>query len=766
MHQRFHIILHGAVQGVGFRPFVFNLAKARRISGFVTNTAQGVSIEAEGDGDDLQDFLLRLSADKPKLAVIQSLEYSVLDPVNYQSFEIRESASNGHRSAFILPDIATCPDCLTELWDPYNRRHLYPFINCTHCGPRFSIIEQLPYDRPNTTMKNFIMCPECLAEYNNPLDRRFHAQPTACPVCGPQVRFTDHAGHAAAAKHTAMVAAAEAILNGKIVAVKGLGGYQLLCLAENSEAVHRLRQRKRREEKPFAVMAADENWIHSVCEMSPMERRLLRSTESPIVLLRRREMQQHSLEAITPFNAFLGVMMPYTPLHHVLMHLIKKPVVCTSGNVSEEPICIDDHEALTRLKNIADCFLIHDRPIRRHVDDSVVRWLLGRELVLRRARGYVPMPVPLESATAPVLAVGGHLKNTVALSFNGQAFISQHIGDLSTTEAYHAFTNVAADLIDLYDTKPAVMAADEHPEYLSTKFAREKSTAVMSIQHHEAHVAGCYAENKLSGKVLGVAWDGTGLGSDGTIWGGEFFEYDGHRCKHAAQLRPFLLPGGEMAIREPRRAAMGLLFSMAGESIFEQPLAVWSYFTEEEKRIFQTMLVKNIRTVQTSSAGRLFDAIAAILGLASVNSYEGQAAMRLEYQASGEPVEPYPFHLISHAPILLDWKPMAEKILDDLGKKSTRQIAAAFHETLAVMILRVAEELGRDRVVLSGGCFQNGYLLERTVHRIQAGGRRVYWHQRVPPNDGGLSYGQAAYAAGRHNFTPENTEHAEDIKNV
>ncbi|MBX7153246.1 carbamoyltransferase HypF [bacterium] len=763
MQQRFHIVIHGAVQGVGFRPFIYNLAKALSLRGFITNTPQGVLIEAEGDRDRLYDFLLRISTDKPKLAVIQSLEYSVFDPVNDMTFEIRESASNGHRSAFILPDIATCPDCLTELWDPHNRRHLYPFINCTHCGPRFSIIEQLPYDRPNTTMKDFTLCPECFAEYNNPLDRRFHAQPTACPVCGPQVRWTDNTGHVLAARHTAMVAAGEAILNGKIVAVKGLGGYQLFCLAENPEAVFRLRQRKRRDEKPFAVMAPDEHWIHSVCNVSPMELRLLHSTESPIVLLQRREMSRDGLDAIAPSNAFLGVMMPYTPLHHILMHLIGKPVICTSGNLSEEPICIDDHEALARLHTIADYFLMHDRPIRRHVDDSVVRFLLGRELILRRARGYAPMPVPIECVSPPILAVGGHLKNTIALAFDGQVFLSQHIGDLSSTEAYDAFTRVTNDLITLYDTKPAVIATDEHPDYLSTKFGNEQSVTVMAIQHHEAHVAGCYAENKLKGRVLGVAWDGTGLGSDGTIWGGEFFEYDGHQCSHVAQLHPFLLPGGETAVREPRRSAMGLLFSMAGESIFEQPLSVWSCFTGEEKRIFQTLLTKNICTVQTSSAGRLFDAIAAIVGIAAINSYEGQAAMRLEHQALGKAVEPYPFHLIHHSPILLDWKPMVEKILDDLGKIPRREIAAAFHETLAAMIVSVAEKLGHDRVVLSGGCFQNGYLLERAVERIQNSGRRAYWHQRVPPNDGGLSYGQAAYAVGKYHFTPENAEHAEEL---
>ena len=492
LNARLRIIVRGAVQGVGFRPFIYRLATGAGLKGRVNNSAQGVFIEVEGSRAGLEAFLLRVEAEKPPLSSIQSLEASWLDPVGYVGFEIRQSESGGAKTTLVLPDIATCPDCLGEVFDPGNRRYGYPFTNCTNCGPRFSIIEALPYDRPNTSMKGFTMCPQCQAEYDDPRDRRFHAQPNACPVCGPQLELWDQKGDVLPGGNCgAIAAAADAIRQGQIVAVKGLGGFHLMVAAHHDEAIRRLRQLKHREEKPFAVMFPSLSAIKAACEVSPLEERLLRSPEAPIVLLRRIHVSRitHHVSALSPLlapgNPNLGVMLPYTPLHHLLLSALGFPVVATSGNLSDEPICTDEHEALQRLGGIADLFLVHNRPIVRHVDDSIVRVMMGRELVLRRARGYAPLPVRFPPAIGnvqsaidkSVLAVGAHLKNTVALSVGAQVFISQHIGDLETDQAHEAFRRVIADFEDLYESRPAIIAADAHPDYLSTKFARDLSKA-------------------------------------------------------------------------------------------------------------------------------------------------------------------------------------------------------------------------------------------------------------------------------------------------
>jgi hydrogenase maturation protein HypF len=829
LNARLKIIVRGAVQGVGFRPFIYRLATGSGLKGWVNNSAQGVFIEVEGSRARLEAFLLRLEAEKPPRSSIQSLETSWLDPVGYVGFEIRLSETGGAKTTLVLPDIATCPDCLGEIFDPDNRRYGYAFTNCTNCGPRFSIIESLPYDRANTSMKGFTMCPQCQAEYDDPRDRRFHAQPNACPVCGPQLELWDRKGRVVPLEGAqplggsnvgnprtqrqgsgppadsmllqpegcaplpsderrspersrgAIAATANAIRQGQIVAVKGLGGFHLMVAAHHDEAIRRLRELKHREEKPFALMFPSLPVVKAACEASPLEERLLRSPEAPIVLLRRIHASRitHHVSALSPFlapgNPNLGVMLPYTPLHHLLLSALGFPVVATSGNLSDEPICTDEREALQRLGGIANLFLVHNRPIVRHVDDSIVRVMMGRELVLRRARGYAPLPVQLHSSTGnTVLAVGAHLKNTITLSVGPQAFISQHIGDLETDQAYEEFRRVIADFQNLYESRPAIIAADAHPDYLSTKFARDlgkadpKSTTVnpqlISVQHHIAHVLSCMAENELEPPLLGVSWDGTGYGLDGSVWGGEFFLVTETSCERVAHLRQFRLPGGDKAVKEPRRVALGLLYELFGEAAFSMAgLAPVAAFSPAELGLLRTLLARSLNSPLTSSIGRLFDAVAALAGLRQQVRFEGQAAMELEFALEGiSSAEAYRLPLrindasrithrasriTPHASLHLDWSSMVEAILADLKRGlPIGQISAQFHNALAEAIVSVARQIGQPRVVLSGGCFQNRYLTERSVQRLQEAGFRPYWHQRVPPNDGGISLGQAVAA--------------------
>jgi len=699
----------------------------------------------------------------------------------------------------VLPDITTCNQCLADVFDPANRRYRYPFTNCTNCGPRFTIIEALPYDRPQTTMKGFEMCAPCRAEYENPLDRRFHAQPNACPACGPHLELWNEDGKMISAHHTALLDAADAIRRGAIVAVKGLGGFHLVADARNNAALHLLRGRKRRDEKPLALMYPTLEMIKAHCQVSPLERRLLLSPESPIVLLKRKQvpLQVHGPQApvansrfhlsplIAPGNPYLGVMLPYTPLHRLLMAELRFPIVATSGNLSDEPICTDEHEAITRLRGIAEFFLVHNRPIARHVDDSIVRVMSGREMVMRRARGYAPLPVTVEGARGATIAVGAHLKNTIAASIDSQAFLSQHIGDLETAQAFDAFQQVIASFERLYGMQPTTVACDAHPEYLSTKFARASGLPVVAVQHHYAHVLACMAENRLRGTVLGIAWDGTGYGLDGTIWGGEFLRVTTHSCQRdcacanqddgtpfqrVAHLRTFRLPGGGKAVREPRRTAVGLLYEIFGESLFDHDeLAPVQAFTGHEREMLKMMFRKQLNTPVTSSAGRLFDAVAALVGLRQIGRFEGQPAMELEFAADSVQTDAnYPFE-ISHcrfasetptrttepaasdnqpAAIIVDWEPMIRAIIDDVSAQiSVAGMAAKFHNTLVEMIVALARRIGDERVVLTGGCFQNKYLTERAVRRLEREGFRPYWHQRVPPNDGGIALGQVVAAA-------------------
>jgi hydrogenase maturation protein HypF len=755
--------VRGAVQGVGFRPFVYRLACELGLAGWVNNSPQGVSIEVEGMHEQLLVFLSRLQRESPPRSFIQSLEPSYLDPAGFTRFEIRESQHSGETAALVLADIATCPDCLREILDPSDRRFRYPFTNCTNCGPRYSIIESLPYDRQNTTMRVFEMCPDCRREYEDPTNRRFHAQPNACSRCGPQLELWNDSGAVTAKHHTALQVGAEIIREGGILAVKGIGGFHLMTDARNNDAVLRLRGRKHREEKPFAVMYPTLDTARTDCTISELEERLLRSPEAPIVLLEKKRSRRSSIAAsVAPSNPYLGVMLPYTPLHHLLMHELGFPVVATSGNISDEPICTDEREALQRLHGIADAFLVHNRPIVRHVDDSVVRIMAGREMVVRRARGYAPLPVRFPEISSPIIAVGAHLKNSVALAAQNNVFISQHIGDLETKEALSAFHRVVDDLQLLFDKKPSFVACDMHPEYLSTKSAAELGAPVISIQHHYAHVAACMAENELESPALGVSWDGTGYGLDDTIWGGEFLLTNDSSFERIASFRPFRLPGGEQAIKQPRRTAIGVLYEIFGDALFDQDdLLPLQSFTESERRIIRQMLNKNIQAPATSSVGRLFDAVASIIGIRQRTSYEGQAAMELEFALGHVRTDQsYPISVVeNHAGpahhssnpssllLLIDWEPMVLSILEDRRNRTPVQtISSRFHNALIDAIIEVARRFGQERIVLTGGCFQNKFLTEKTIERLRAGGFRPYWHQRVPPNDGGIALGQIAAA--------------------
>ena len=754
---RLIIVSRGAVQGVGFRPFVYRLATEMKLPGWISNSAQGVFIEVEGTKEVLDRFLLRLQKEIPPRAFIQSLEFSFLDPVGFEKFEIRESDTGGAKTTIILPDIATCPDCLKEIFNPSNRRYLYPFTNCTNCGPRFSIIEALPYDRPNTAMKKFEMCPDCRTEYENPLDRRFHAQPNACPVCGPQLQLWDTGGKKLTERHDALIQAASAIEAGKIVAVKGIGGFHIMADARNVEAINRLRERKHREEKPFALMFPSLEDVKKECEVDELEERLLSSPESPIVLLHRKRTAINNYKSIisqsvAPNNPYLGCMLPYSPLHHILMGQLGFPVVATSGNLSDEPICTDEYEALERLHRIADVFLVHNRPIVRHVDDSIVRVMMGREMVIRRARGYAPLPITVAGTqhVVSLLAVGAHLKNTIALTSDSNVFISQHIGDLETKESLDAFHSVVTDFQTMYNCKPEYIVCDLHPDYLSSKFARSTGIPLVEVQHHSAHITSCMAENQLEGEVLGVSWDGTGYGLDGTIWGGEFLLTTKTSFERVATFRPFRLPGGEKAIKEPRRTALGMLYELFGDDVFHrQDLPTLRAFTPAELEIINQMLLKKVNAPVTTSVGRIFDAVASLIGLQQKVNYEGQAAMELEFLAQNvENDECYPFE-IDEAPHvkLVDWRSILGGIITDMKDDINHSIISAkFHNTLVEIIIAVAKMIGQPRVVLSGGCFQNRYLTERAVKRLQEEEFRPYWHQRVPPNDGGIALGQI-YAA-------------------
>ena len=751
--QRLQLWIEGAVQGVGFRPFVYRLATKLGLSGWINNSSGGVTVELEGRTEALNEFLRRIPRDKPANSLIYSLRHRFAETVGYERFTIRESDGSGDRSALILPDIATCSDCLKEIFDPDDRRYRYPFTNCTNCGPRYSVVESLPYDRENTTMRIFPMCQQCREEYENPLDRRFHAQANACPVCGPHLELWDKDGNVAARNDDALLSACNAIREGRIVALKGLGGFQLLVDAGNDKAVKRLRRFKARNEKPFALMYPDLESVRNDCNATDIEIDLLRSRESPIVLLRCKNNihQPHICPAVAPDNPNLGIMIPYTPLHHLLMADLGSPVVATSGNVADEPICIDNDEALVRLGNICDLLLVHNRPIAHHVDDSIVRVIMGRKTILRRARGYAPLPIQLNHDVSPALAVGGHQKNSVAISCGNRVTVSQHIGDLESLRSYETFHKVMTSLSKLYNFDPDRIACDKHPDYVSTIYAAGSGLKQIEVQHHYAHVLSCMAENELDGPVLGVSWDGSGYGLDGTIWGGEFLKVDGTSLERFAHFRTFPLPGGEKAVREPWRTSLGLLYQIFGQNLFSAcKIPALSRVDPNTRDIILRMLGRNVNSPMTSSAGRLFDAVAAITGLCRTASFEGQAAMKLEFEAEkSDTNQTYGFDLKSEKEsIMINWESLILEIVNDLqNSKSASAIAKCFHNTLSEIIVAMANRAAMKKIVLTGGCFQNRFLTEQTIRRLRETGFEPYWHHLVPPNDGGLCLGQLVAAS-------------------
>ncbi len=723
--------LQGAVQGVGFRPLIYRLAAEMGLNGWVLNSSTGLVIEVEGQRAELEHFLARLESDKPAAAVVLTKEVSLLAPAGFTSFEIRSSDSTAEKTVSVLPDLATCRQCLAELLDPADRRFGYPFINCTLCGPRYSIVLDIPYDRPNTTMRGFELCADCRREYTSPEDRRFHAQPVACRVCGPRLALHHRDTENTEGNEVGIVA--EALRLGRIVALKGIGGFQLLVDGRNEEAVARLRRLKGREEKPFALMMPSVETVRQYCEVSAAEERLLRSAAAPIVLLRPKAATDLA-PGVARSSPWLGVMIPYSPLHHLLMREFPHPIVATSGNRSDEPIAIDNDEARARLGGIAAAFLMHDRPVARPCDDSVARVSRGRESLIRRARGYAPLPVRVEGDLEPVLAVGGHLKNTVAIAVGPQVFVSQHIGDLDTAEARAAFERAIEDLSRLYRFELRLVACDLHPDYASTIWANRSGLPVARIQHHHAHVAACAAENGVRGEYLGVSWDGTGYGLDGTIWGGEFFLVRDKRFERVAHLRPFRLPGGDAAIKQCWRPAASLLWEIFG------PEAV-----PPGRAVLLRMLEQGIHAPLTTSVGRLFDAVASMTGIAQENRFEGQAAMLLE-RAIGTAKTDECYRLEERGAVA-DWSALIEAVRRDVIRGiDPGVISAKFHNALAEWIVSVAERAGASQVALSGGCFQNSYLTERAAARLEERGFRVYTHQRVPANDGGIALGQAVLA--------------------
>jgi hydrogenase maturation protein HypF len=746
----------GIVQGVGFRPFVYRLAVELGLSGCVGNDAAGVFIAVEGSTDLVTKFEKRLLRELPPLAFVRSLEGRTETPLHEVGFHIVESATGGRVRTCVSPDIAVCDDCMAEMHDPTDRRYRYPFINCTNCGPRFTITRRVPYDRPNTTMAGFTLCPACAAEYGDPADRRFHAQPVACATCGPRLWF-EGPGLVVEGADAALAATQRALGLGAIVAIKGLGGFHLACDATSDAVVQLLRDRKHRRHKPFAIMVRDAECAVRFADADPDERRPLVSPQRPIVLLRARGGSVLSAR-VAPGNPRLGILLPYTPLHHLLFERVPsgdaprpEVLVMTSGNLSDEPICFDDADAQQRLGDIADCWLLHDRPIHVPCDDSVVQMSGGHELPIRRSRGYAPLPVGLSFAAPSVLATGGELKNTFCLASDNDAFLSQHIGDMGSIETRDAFERSVAQLEQLYEIRPIVTAADAHPAYQTRRWAEEHASAeVHTVQHHHAHIASVMAEHgvPLEQPVIGFAFDGTGYGTDGTIWGGEVLVASYRNCERVRHLKTVPLPGGDSAIRHPCRVALSHLW--AAGIPWDVDLPPVRATSETERRVLARQLERSVGCVPTSSMGRLFDAVSALLGVCQLSSYEAQAAIELEWRA-GPPELARPYSFVVEAEDIDPGPVLRAMIADRRAAVPLEAMAAGFHLAVAQLVADQAEclhhETGIDVVALSGGVFQNARLLELIRHALAPVGLRLLCHELVPPNDGGLALGQAVVAA-------------------
>ena len=745
--------VRGIVQGVGFRPFVFRLAEEEHLVGWVLNDSLGVLAEVEGTSEHLDSFERRLKDDAPPLARVISVEGEPVAPTGDTEFVIRPSDEGASRTALISPDVATCEDCLRELFDPADRRFRYPFINCTNCGPRYTIIQDIPYDRPKTTMQPFEMCEACRAEYDNPRDRRFHAQPNACPECGPQLALTDHNGREL---RTADVINRAAVFlhEGSIVAVKGLGGFHLACDATSERAVARLRERKDREEKPLAVMAPSVETVETFACLRDEDRRLLESLERPIVLLPKKAPNQLA-PSVAPHSRYFGVMLPYTPVHHLLLAEGFDALVMTSGNVSDEPICRGNDEAVARLRDIADYFVLNDREIHVTSDDSVVRADAGGLKQMRRSRGYVPVPIPLDDGPV-ILAVGAELKNTVALTRGPFVFLSQHVGDIKNVETHEFFLKTVEHLKKILDVEPEIVAHDMHPDCLSTRYALEcDGVRTVAVQHHHAHIASCMVEHGLTGKLIGVSLDGTGYGIDGHTWGGEFLVADRLAFARAGHFEYLPLPGGDRAVSEPWRLALSALVRAFGDDWRTLDIDLVRSHDERDFETIAEMIEKNVNCPLSSGAGRVFDAVSALIGVCEHATYEGQSAIELEAVVAEDVREAYPWEVTEEAGChVVCFAPTYRAVVDDLRADTESSIISArFHNTVVEVVLdlvgRISEETGLQRVCLSGGVFQNRYLCDHLAPRLTELGFEVYEQSAAPANDGGIALGQAAVARAR-----------------
>ena len=748
------ITVQGVVQGVGFRPYVYGLASRLGLKGVVRNDLKGAVIEIEGDPLIVDQFVDQLIKDAPPLSSIEQIEVGSAPIEGYRGFSIERSLVQEETAVFIAPDTAMCHDCRNELTNPQDRRYGYPFLNCTNCGPRFTIITDVPYDRERTTMAAFPLCSTCKAEYDDPQSRRFHAQPTACPACGPQLQVTNSSGTVMSVNDP-LAFTAICLRAGSIVAIKGLGGYHLACNAQRNDVVQELRKRKHREAKPLAVMVPSLEAANRLCWINEHEAQLLTSTARPIILLQKRG-NCCVAQAVAPDHRSLGVMLPYTPLHHLLMQAVRSPLVMTSGNLTEEPIAYDDHDAMARLSNIADYFLVHNRSIHMRCDDSVIRVVKGTEQFVRRSRGYAPLPVSLKQPVpVPLLGCGGQMKNTFCLVRGRYAFLSHHIGDLDDYRTYQSFQAGVEHFKNLFSVDPEIVAHDLHPGYLSTQYARSLDPLPqIPVQHHHAHVAACMAENGHDGPVIGVAFDGTGYGTDGHIWGGEFLLTEYHRFDRLAHLSELPLPGGEQAIHQPWRMAAACLYHLYGKTMDGIALPFVERLGAQLRPVVDWMIAKHINTPLTSSAGRLFDGIASLIGVRHEAQYEAQAAIELEQLAEGKSEqEPYDFHFNDRGRVrVIETSGIIEGVVDDLLIHTPIPvIARRFHSTMAAVIHHtcrlIRQDTGLRDVALSGGCFQNVRLLTETIERLSADGFKVLTHRKVPPNDGGLALGQVAVAA-------------------
>jgi hydrogenase maturation protein HypF len=754
MAVRRQIAVSGIVQGVGFRPYVYRLATERRLAGTIRNTSSGVTIEVQGLAETVNDFIFRLPLEAPPLARITDFSVSERPCNNDSDFRILSSQAEETVRTLISPDVATCSDCLCEMFNPLDRRYRYPFINCTNCGPRFTIVHDIPYDRPRTSMAAFKMCAACQAEYDNPLNRRFHAQPNACWDCGPKLAFWGNNGQEVAARDP-IEATMVALKAGRIVALKGLGGFHLAADATNPAAVALLRERKRRVGKPFAIMVPNLEAAGGLCKINDAERKALESIQRPIVLLRR-DGSNSVADEVAPGNNCLGIFLPYTPLHHLLLTEGKfKALVMTSGNMSEEPIAVDNDEARVRLSALADHFLLHNRDILLRCDDSVVRVVSGATQQLRRSRGFVPVPVFLREEVPSILAVGGELKNTICLTKGKHAFLSQHVGDLENLESYKFFEEAIEHLKKVLEIKPERIAYDLHPDYFSTKWAlQQRDMPLLGVQHHHAHIASCMAENHLDGVVIGFALDGVGYGTDGNIWGGEVLVASYRDFERTAHFEYVPMPGGAAAIREPWRMAVSYLVHHFGRDVLKMNLPFLENIGRSKFDLLLRLIERRLNSPLTSSCGRLFDAVAAITGIRQQVTYEAQAAIELEMAAGNSASDgAYEFGLLNQPyGWIIDTRPLFEKLIEDVAaNRPASEMGRQFHNGLVEIFVRVArlvqERTSLNRVCLSGGTFNNRYLTEHLSSRLRSAGFEVFTQNEVPAGDGGISLGQAMIAA-------------------